>query len=149
MLRQFPVAFTRYDPETVIIANDPDLMSLKAGSYQAQGNLEQAANLLSEIAEQTPFENAFFVKVTQLRLERNYAEAIRLLQTRLAQFKFTSEIYRGATQVYLAIAQRLAGDAAGAKFVAEQARYTLEPLCKNQHDNSNFSDWLALTFAVL
>jgi tetratricopeptide (TPR) repeat protein len=98
---------------------------------------------------QTPFENAFFVKVTQLRLERNYAEAIRLLQTRLAQLKFTSEIYKGATQVYLAIAQRLAGDAAGAKAAAEQARNTLEPLSKKQPDNSNFAEWLALAYALL
>src|SRR5438552_4000877 len=149
MLRQFPVALTRYDQATDIIANDPDLMSLKAGSYQAQGNLEQAANLLSEIAVQTPFENAFFIKMTQLRLERNYAEAIRLLQTRLAQFKFTSEIYRGGTQVYLAIAQRLAGDAAGAKVTAEQARNTLEPLGKKQPENSNFAEWLALAYAEL
>jgi len=149
MLRQFPVALTRYDQATDIIANDPDLMSLKAGSYQAQGNLEQAANLLSEIPADTPFENAFFIKMTQLRLERNYAEAIRLLQTRLAQFKFTSEIYRGGTQVYLAIAQRLAGDAAGAKVTAEQARNTLEPLGKKQPDNSNFAEWLALAYAEL
>jgi TolB-like protein/Tfp pilus assembly protein PilF len=149
MLRQFPMALKRYDQATDIIANDPDLVSLKGGIYLAQGNLEQAANLLSEISGQTPFENAFFVKMTQLRLERNYAEAIRLLQTRLAQFKFTSEIYKGATQVYLAIAQRLAGNSAEAKFVAEQARYTLEPLCKNQPDNSNFAEWLALAYAVL
>jgi TolB-like protein/Tfp pilus assembly protein PilF len=149
MLRQFPMALKRYDQATDIIANDPDLVSLKGGIYLAQGNLEQAANLLSEISGQTPFENAFFVNVTQLRLERNYAEAIRLLQTRLAQFKFTSEIYKGATQVYLAIAQRLAGNPADAKFVAEQARYTLEPLCKNQPDNSNFAEWLALAYAVL
>src|SRR5947208_4088763 len=149
MLRQFPVALTRYDQATDIIANDPDLMSLKAGSYQAQGNLEQAANLLSEIPSDTPFENAYFIKMTQLRLERNYAEAIRLLQTRLAQFKFTSEIYRGGTQVYLAIAQRLAGDAAGAKVTAEQARNTLEPLGKKQSDNSNFAEWLALAYAEL
>ena len=149
MLRQFPMALKRYDQATDIIANDPDLMSLKAGSYQAQGNLEQAANLLSEISVQTPFENAFFIKVTQLRLERNYAEAIRLLQTRLAQFKFTSEIYKGATQVYLAIAQRLAGDAAGAKVTAEQARNMLEPLGKKQPDNSNFAEWLALAYAEL
>src|SRR5437763_14990639 len=100
-------------------------MSLKAGSYQAQGNLEQAANLSSEIPADTPFENAFFIKMTQLRLERNYAEAIRLLQTRLPQFKFTSEIYRGDTQVYLAIAQRLAADAAGAMVAAEQAGNTV------------------------
>jgi TolB-like protein/predicted Zn-dependent protease len=149
MLRQFPMALKRYDQATDIIANDPDLISLKGGIYQAQGNLEQAASLLSEISVQTPFENAFFVKVTQLRLERNYAEAIRLLQTRLAQFKFTSEIYKGATQIYLAIAQRLAGNAADAKFVAEQARHTLEPLCKNQPDNSNFAEWLALAYALL
>jgi TolB-like protein/Tfp pilus assembly protein PilF len=149
MLRQFPMALKRYDQATDIIANDPDLVSLKGGIYLAQGNLEQAAKLLSEISVQTPFENAFFVKVTQLRLERNYAEAIRLLQTRLAQFKFTSEIYKGATQVYLAIAQRLAGNSAEAKFVAEQARYTLEPLCKNQPDNSNFAEWLALAYALL
>jgi TolB-like protein/predicted Zn-dependent protease len=149
MLRQFPMALKRYDQATDIIANDPDLISLKGGIYQAQGNLEQAASLLSEISVQTPFENAFFVKVTQLRLERNYAEAIRLLQTRLAQFKFTSEIYKGATQVYLAIAQLLAGDAAGAKAAAEQARNTLEPLSKKQPDNSNFAEWLALAYALL
>jgi TolB-like protein/Tfp pilus assembly protein PilF len=66
MLGQFPMALKRYDQATDIIANDPDLISLKGGIYQAQGNLEQAANLLSEIAVQTPFENAFFVKVTQV-----------------------------------------------------------------------------------
>jgi TolB-like protein/Flp pilus assembly protein TadD len=149
MLRQFPMALKRYDQATDIIANDPDLMSLKGGIYQAQGNLEQAANVLSEISVQTPFENAFFVKVTQLRLERNYAEAIRLLQTRLAQFKFTSEIYKGATQVYLAVAQRLAGNAGDTQFAGEQARHTLEPLCKNHPDNSNFAEWLALAYALL
>ena len=149
MLRQFPTALQSYDRALDIIANDPDLMSLKAGIYQAQGNLEQAAKLLSEITVDTPFDNAFFVKVTQLRLERNYAEAIRLLQTRLAQFHFTSDFIKGSTQVYLAIAQRLAGNSAGAKAAAEQARDTLDLLCKKQPDNSNFAAWLALAYAEL
>jgi hypothetical protein len=105
---------------TDTIANDPDLMSLKAGIYLAQGSLNEAAKFLSGMTEQTPFDNAFFVKVTQLRLERNHTEAIRLLQARLAQFQSSSEIYKGATQVYLAIAQRLAGDTAGARVTAEQ-----------------------------
>ncbi len=38
-------------------------------------------------------------------------------------------------QVTLALLQRLAGDAAGAKITAEQARNILEPLYKNQRDN--------------
>jgi TolB-like protein/predicted Zn-dependent protease len=148
MLRQFPTSLKLYNRATDIIANDPDLISLKAGIYQAQGDLKQAAELLAEITATTPFDNAFFVKVTQLRLERNHAEAVRLLQTRLAQFQFTSEFIKGSTQVYLSFAQRLAGDAASAKVTAEQARNTLEPLRKNQPDNSNFAAWLALANAA-
>jgi TolB-like protein/Flp pilus assembly protein TadD len=149
MLRQFPTALKLYDRATEIIANDPDLISLKAGIYQAQGDLKHAGELLAEITADTPFDNAFFVKVTQLRLERNYPEAVRLLQFRLAQFHFTSEFIKGSTQVYLAIAQRLAGDVAGAKATAEQARDTLDSLCKKQPDNSNFAAWLALSYAQL
>src|SRR5262249_14551830 len=149
MLRQLPTALKRYEQALDIIANDPDLMSLEAGVYQGQGNLEQAAKFLSGVNEQTPFDNAFFVKVTQLRLERNHTEAIRLLQARVAHFQFASEIYKGTAQVYLAIAQRLAGDMAGAKVSAEQARNTLEPLCERQPDNSNFAEWLALAYALL
>jgi TolB-like protein/predicted Zn-dependent protease len=149
MVRQFPMALERYERAVDIIANDPDLMSLQAGIWQAQGNLEQAAKFLSGVSEQTPFDNAFFVKLTQLRLERNYTEAIRLLQARVAQFRFTSELYKGASQVYLAVVYRLSGDVTGAKRAAEQARYTLEPLCKRQPDNSNFAEWLALAYALL
>jgi TolB-like protein/Tfp pilus assembly protein PilF len=149
MLRQFPTALELYDRATEIIANDPDLMSLKAGIYQAQGNLEQAAKLLSDITVETPFDNAFFVKMTQLRLERNYTETVRLLRARLERSHFTSELIKGATQVYLAFAQRLAGDATSAKTAAEQARNTLELLCQKQRDNSNFAEWLALAYAAL
>jgi tetratricopeptide (TPR) repeat protein len=71
-----------------------------------------------------------------------------LLQARLAQSQFTSEIYKGATQVYLAIAQHLSGETAGAKVTAEKAHNTLEPLSKSQPDNSNFAEWLALAYAL-
>jgi tetratricopeptide (TPR) repeat protein len=120
-----------------------------AGVYQAQGNLEQAAKLLSETTAETPFDGAFFIKTNQLRLERNHTEAVRLLQARLAQFQFTSEFHRSVTQIFLAFAQRFAGDTAGAKATAEHARNTLERLCKNQPDNPNFATWLALAHAVL
>ena len=70
-------------------------MAAKAGIYQAQGNLQEAAGLLSEINWQTPSEDAFQIKITQLRLERNYGEAIRLLQARQAQFHFDSEYDKG------------------------------------------------------
>jgi TolB-like protein len=149
LLRQFPTALQLYDQALDIIPNDPDVMSLVASIYQAQGNLEQAAKFLSEITVQTPFENAFIVEVTQLRLEQNHVEAVRLLQARLAQFQFTSELQKGITQVFLAFAQRLAGDTVGAKVTAEQARNTLEPLCKGQPDNSAFAAALSLAYAAV
>ena len=46
-------------------------------------------------------------------------------------------------------AQRDAGDAASAKATAEQARNTLEPLYKDQQDNSALAENLALLYAVL
>jgi serine/threonine protein kinase/Flp pilus assembly protein TadD len=149
MLRQFPTALKLYDRAMDVVASDPDLFSGAASVYQAQGNLEQAAKLLLDITDETPFEAAFFTKVIQLRLERNYEEAVRLLQARLAHFQFASEINKGTTQLYLAFAQRLAGDTAGAKVTAEQARNTLEQLCKNQADNYNFAAWLGLAYAAL
>jgi TolB-like protein/Tfp pilus assembly protein PilF len=147
MLRQFPAALKLYDRALDIVPNDPDLMASKAGIYQAEGNLEQAAKFLAEINGQTAYGNAFVTKITQLRLERNLGEAIRLLQARQAQL--ASEIERGINQVTLAIVQRLAGDTTGAKTNAEQARNALEPLCKNQPDNYMFAAMLSLANAAL
>jgi hypothetical protein len=95
--------------------------------------------LLTEVNAQTPSGAAFSYKIGQLILERNLGEAVRLLQVRLAQFHFSSEIGKGLTQVSLAMVQRLAGDTAGAKAAAEQARNTLEPLRKDQPDNSSLA----------
>ena len=96
MLRQFPAALKLYDRALDITPNDPDVMAAKAGIYQAQGNLQEAARFLSEINGQTPSGYTFVTKITQLRLERNYGEAIRLLQARLAQFHFDSELDKAA-----------------------------------------------------
>jgi TolB-like protein/Tfp pilus assembly protein PilF len=147
--REFPAALKLLDRVLDITPNDPEVMAAKAQTYQAQGNLEQAAKFLSQINAETASESVFPTKITQLRLERNFGEAIRLLQARLAQFHFASEIDKVSNQVTLAIVQRLAGDTAGAKVTAEQARNTLEQICKNQPDNPDFAGELSLVYASL
>ena len=149
MVRQFPAARKLYVRALDIMPDDPDLMAEKAAMYQAEGNLQEAAKLLAKVNAQTPSRTAFGSKITQLTLERNLGEAVRLLQTRQAQFHFASEMERGGFQVSLAFTQRLAGDAAGAKANAEQARNTLEPLYKNQPDNSWFPSFLSVAYAML
>jgi serine/threonine protein kinase/tetratricopeptide (TPR) repeat protein len=149
MLRQFPAALRLYDRALDIIPNDPQLMSFKANVYQDQGNLQEAARLLSEIHAPSPWQDASAVKHIQLRLERNHGEAVRLLQTHLAQFHFAFEAAKRYHQVRLAFAQRFAGDTAGAKVTAEQARNTLEPLCKSEPTNPRFAKLLSLSYAAL
>ena len=149
MLRQFPAALKLYDRALDIIPNHPYLTETKARIYQAQGNLKEAAKMLVEVNAQTPSASALVTKITQLRLERNYTEAVRLVQARQAQFHFASEIEKRLNQLLLAWCQHDAGDAASAKVTAEQARNTLEPLYKDQQDNSVLAENLALLYAVL
>jgi TolB-like protein/Flp pilus assembly protein TadD len=149
MLRQFPAALRLYDRALDITPNDPDVMAAKALIYHAQGNLRGAARLLSEINEQAPNENTFYTKILQLRLERNYGEAIRLLQARLAQFDFASPYDKGNAQVALALMQRLAGDTIAAKVTGEQACNIFEPLFRDQPDDYDVVLQLSQAYAVM
>ena len=137
MLRQFSAAVNLYDRALDITPNNLDVIAVKACCSQAQGDLQQAASLLSEINSVTPVRDTFFAKITQLRLERHYSEAIRLLQSRLAQLQPISLSEMSDVQVQLALTQHLAGDAAGAKATAEQARNTLEARRIAQPENKN------------
>ena len=104
--------------------------------------------MLSEINAQSPF-TAFSVKINQLTYERNYREAIQLLQDRLAQFPYDSQFWKGVDQAFLALTERLAGDITGAKVTADQARNTLEPLYRDQPDNAALAAWLPQVYAVM
>jgi serine/threonine protein kinase len=135
MLRQFPSALKFYERALDITPKNPDVMAAKASIYQAEGNLQEAAKLLSGVSAQTLSGDTVSIKFDQLRLERNYGEAVRLLQTRLAQFHYDSEPDKASDQLALALAQRLAGDIGGAKNTAQVALNALEQLYKDLPDN--------------
>jgi TolB-like protein/Tfp pilus assembly protein PilF len=135
MIRQFPSALKLYDRALDITPKDPDVMAAKASIYQAEGNLQEAAKLLSGVSAQTRSGDTVSIKFDQLRLERNYGEAVRLLQTRLAQFRYDSEPDKTSDQLALALAQRLAGDTAGAKITAQVAFNALEQLYRDLPDS--------------
>jgi serine/threonine protein kinase len=149
MLRQFLAALGIEDRVMEITPNNPSVIASKASIYQAQGNLQEAAKLLAAINEQTPSEHTLDVKITQLRLERNYGESLRLLQTKLAQFHYDCQECKSFDQVGLTLIQHLAGDTAGARVTAEQARNTLEQLCRDQPDDANLASMLSQAKAAL
>jgi TolB-like protein/Tfp pilus assembly protein PilF len=149
MLQQFPRALKLYDRALDIEPNDPDLMAAKAGIYQAQGDLGRAAKFLSNIDAETQWESGFFLKTIQLRLERNYIEAVRLLQARLTQFHFVLPFDKDRSQIWLALIQLLAGNTAGAKMTAEESRNIFEQRCRDQPDNYFFAERLSRAYAVM
>jgi TolB-like protein/Tfp pilus assembly protein PilF len=148
-LRQFPAALKLYDRMLDVTPNAPILIACKAAIHQAQGNLQEAARLLTEINWQTPDPRSCEVKITQLRLERNYGEAIRLLQARQTQFHFNTEFDKAGDLMTLAEVERLAGDTAGAKANAQQALNTFEPLYKDQPNNGPVLTVLSELYAIM
>ena len=149
VLRQFPAALKIYDRLLDIVPNDPDTVAFEARIYQAEGNLEQAGKLLVGVNAQTPSFNAFQSKMDQLLLERHFDEAIRLIHSRLTEYRDLSDIERGFNQFFLALAQENAGDIAGARATAQQVLGPLETLCQKDPDNPNFAQVLSIIHAVL
>jgi len=148
-LRQFTAALKLYDRALDITPNDPDVMATKASIYQAEGNLQEAARLLFGINEQIANETTFKRKLNQLQYERNYGEAIRLLQARLAQSHYDAQVLKAGDQVTLAFLQHLAGDTAEAKATAEQARNTLEQSYTEEPNNPGRSAGLSQVYALM
>ena len=149
MLRQFPAALKTYDRVLDIVPNDPDTVASEAKIYQAEGNLEQAGKLLAGVNAQTPSFIAFLTKMNQLFLERHFDEAIRLIHSRLTEYRDLSDIERFFNPFFLVLAQEYAGDIAGARATAQQMLGPLETLCQKDPDNPNFAQVLSLIHAVL
>jgi len=129
--------------------DDLEIKAAKAAIYQAKGDLAEANKYLADITALTPSHEAVGAKVTQLRLERKYDEAIQLLKTRFAEFEFGSEVEQAVYSYFFLVAQHLAGDDKGAQATGAQTRDRLVQLTRDQPDN----DWLAIvlsqTYAIL
>jgi tetratricopeptide (TPR) repeat protein len=149
MLRQFPAALKTYDRLLDIVPNDPDTIASEAKIYQAEGNLEQAGKLLAGVNAQTPSYIAFLTKRDQLFLERQFDEAIRLIHSRLTEFRDISDIEKFLNPFFLLLAHEYAGDIVGARAAAQQMLRPLETLCQKDPDNSIFAEALSVTRAVL
>src|SRR5438128_8156379 len=87
--------------------------------------------------------------MNQLFLERQFDEAIRLIHSRLTEYRDVSDIERFFNPFFLVLAQENAGDIVGARATAQQMLRPLEPLSEKDPDNPNFAQALSLIHAVL
>jgi tetratricopeptide (TPR) repeat protein len=144
LLRRFPEALRKLDHVLNITPDDVDTLALKAATAQAQGNLPQAAALLAPLHPNADHFRALKTQIYQAILERRTEPAILRLKEILAKPDPALGFWNGVLRFYLGWAQEVGGDHPAAQKSWRQARSELESFLKEQPENYNLLDTLAL-----
>jgi TolB-like protein/Tfp pilus assembly protein PilF len=145
VLRRFPEALRKLDQVLDIIPDDVDTLTLKAGIAQAEGDLPRASALLAPLHPNADDTFAVEIRIYQAILERRPVPVISRLKEILAKPDPALGYFNGELRFWLGWAQEVAGDHAAAQESWRQARSELEPFLKEQPENYNLLDDLALT----
>jgi len=144
-LRRFPEALRKLDQVLNIRPDDVDTLALKAAIAQAEGDLPRAAALLAPLHPNADDSQALETQVYQGILERRPAQIIPRLKEILTKPDPALGYLNGELRFWLGWAQEVAGDHAAAQESWRQARSELESFLKEQPENSQLIDDLALT----
>jgi tetratricopeptide (TPR) repeat protein len=115
-----------------------------ASIAQAQGDLPRAASLLAPVHPNAHDFGAWEIQTYQAVLERNPAAVIARLKEVMAKPDPEFGFYNGELRFWLGWAQQVSGDHAAAQQIWQQTRSELEPLLKEQPQNSELLCVLAL-----
>ncbi len=144
-LRRFPEALRKLDQVLNITPDDLDTLAGKAAIAQAEGDLPRAAALLAPLHPAADHRKALEAEVYQAILERRPAPAILRLKEILAKPDPALGYINGRLRFWLGWAQEVAGNHAAAQETWQQARSELEPFLKEQPENFQLIEDLALT----
>jgi tetratricopeptide (TPR) repeat protein len=143
--RRFPEALRKLDQVLNIIPDDVNILTLKAGIAQAEGNLPRAAALLAPLHPPAEDPQALEAQVYQAILERRPAQIIPRLREILAKSDPALGYFNSELRFYLGWAQEVAGEHVAAQETWRQARSELESFLKEQPENHFLIGDLALT----
>jgi tetratricopeptide (TPR) repeat protein len=144
-LRRFPEALRKLDQVLNITPDDVDTLAFKANIAQAQGDLPRAAALLAPLHPNADETAALETQVYQAILERHTAPIIPRLKEILAKPDPALGYLNGELRFWLGWAQEVDGDHAAAQETWRQAHRELEPFLKEQPENYELIEYLALT----
>jgi tetratricopeptide (TPR) repeat protein len=121
-----------------------DTLALKGSIAQAEGDLPRASALLAPLHPAADNTAALETQVYQAILERRPDQIIARLKEILARPNPAMGYFNGELRSWLGWAQEVGGDQAAAQESWEEARSELEPFLKEQPDNYNLMQDLAL-----
>jgi TolB-like protein/class 3 adenylate cyclase/Flp pilus assembly protein TadD len=144
VVRRFPEAVRKLDQVLDITPDDVDTSVIKATIAQAEGDLPRAAALLAPLHPNAHDFGAWEIQTYQAILERQPIPVIPRLKEILAEPDTAFGFFNGELRFWLGWAQEVAGDHAAAQESWRQTRSELEPLLKEQPQNSELICVLAL-----
>jgi tetratricopeptide (TPR) repeat protein len=144
LLRRFPEAQRKLEQVLNITPDDVDTLALKGSIAQAEGDLPRASALLAPLHPAADNTAALETQVYQAILERRPDQIIARLKEILATPNPAMGYFNGELRFWLGWAQQVGGDQAAAQESWEEARSELEPFLKEQSDNYNLMQDLAL-----
>jgi tetratricopeptide (TPR) repeat protein len=131
------------------LAPDAELIARKAASYQAEGNLEAANNLLEPLPLQPSDKDIFITQMEQLLYQRRYQPAIAALEKALANPPPLLGQNIGFYYVLLGLAQERTGNSPAARATYTEGREKLEKLRQSDGDSKELAAGLAFIYAGL
>ena len=143
-LRRFPEGNRKLDQVLDIAPADLETLAQKAAIAQAEGNLQQASELLTGLRITSDDVSVWERRAYQTILERRSATIVSPLVEVLAHPKPALGYINGELLFWLGWAQDLAGDHASAEETWRRARDDLESLLKEQPENYRLIGNLAL-----
>jgi len=143
--RRVPEALRKLDHVLDITPDDVGTLALKASIAQAEGDLPRAAALLAPLHPNANDIDALLTQVYQAILERRPAQIIPRLKEILAKPDPALGYLNGELRFWLGWAQEVAGDHAAAQESWRQARSELESFLKEEPENPELREVLALT----
>jgi serine/threonine protein kinase/Tfp pilus assembly protein PilF len=144
VVRRFAEALRKLDQVLDLTPDDIDTSVIKASIAQAEGDLPRAASLLALLHPNAHDFGSWEIQTYQAVLERDSAPIVARLKEILAQPDPAFGFYNGELRFWLGWAQQVAGDHAAAQETWQQTRSELEPLLKEQPQNSELISVLAL-----
>ena len=147
-LRRFDEARAAADNALMITPNDRELVTFKAITYQAEGDLARAHQIIGEYSSQPWNARAYGLQLRQLMLERNYSDMIPRLRSLLAERAPSTAINQDTYYILLGMAQKLTGDLKGAQSTFAQGRdFLLETIQKSGGPQGGIHATIALMYA--
>jgi TolB-like protein/Flp pilus assembly protein TadD len=148
-VRDFPAALRTIDEALGIWPDEVNFIGIKAGVYQALGQLDKAAVLLRSVHPSAKDVHAVQPIWYQAMLRRDPAAAITLLRTLTNPPNSLPPMLDAGCHLWLGEVERLSGNITEARTSYTKAQDTLEKKLKQEPQNPRLVSLLALTLAGL